>query len=73
MNLEKLLKSLNKKYKLLIEGEMPINGFYRFKIKYESIEFFITYTYTGMVSPEDNYKFICKKIENELIEYFKRR
>ena len=48
------------------------NGFYRFKIKYESIDFFVTYTYSGMVSPEDNFRFICKKIENELIEYFKR-
>lgn len=72
MNLKELLKSLNKKYKLLIEGEMPLRGFYRFKIKYETIEFFVTYTYTGMVTTEDNYRFICKKIENELIEYFKR-
>ena len=72
MNLKELLKSLNKKYNLLIEGEMPLRGYYRFKIKYESIEFFVTYTYTGMVTPEDNYRFICKKIENELIDYFKR-
>lgn len=72
MNLKELLNKLNNKYNLLIEGEMPINGYYRFKIKYESIEFFVTYTYTGMVTPEDNFRFICKKIENELIEYFKR-
>ena len=72
MNLKEILKNLNKKYNLLIEGEMPLRGFYRFKIKYESIEFYVTYTYTGMVTPEDNYNFICKKIENELIEYFKR-
>ena len=72
MNLKEILSKLNKKYNLLIEGEMPLRGFYRFKIKYEFIEFFVTYTYTGMVSPEDNFRFICKKIENELIEYFKR-
>ena len=72
MNLKELLNKLNNKYNLLIEGEMPLRGFYRFKIKYESIDFFVTYTYTGMVSPEDNFRFICKKIENELIEYFKR-
>lgn len=72
MNLEKLIKSLNKKYNLLIEGEMPLRGFYRFRIKYESIDFFVTYTYSGMVSPEDNFRFICQKIENSLIDYFKR-
>lgn len=72
MNLKELLNKLNKKYNLLIEGEMPLRGYYRFKIKYDSIEFFVTYTYTGMVTPEDNYRFICKKIENELIDYFKR-
>lgn len=72
MNLKELLNKLNNKYNLLIEGEMPLRGYYRFKIKYESIEFFVTYTYTGMVTPEDNFRFICKKIENELIDYFKR-
>ena len=72
MNLKELLNKLNKKYNLLIEGEMPLRGYYRFKIKYESIEFFVTYTYTGMVTAEDNYRFICKNIENGLIDYFKR-
>lgn len=72
MNLKEILNKLNKKYNLLIEGEMPLRGFYRFKIKYENIEFFVTYTYTGMVTDEDNYRFICKKIENGLIDYFKR-
>lgn len=72
MNIKEIVNKLNKRYIFLIEGEMIISGHFRFKVKYENIEFIVTYTYTGMVSFEENYKFICNKIENALIDYFKR-
>ena len=72
MNIKEILEKLNKKYIFCIDGEMIISGHFRFNIKYEGIEFNVTYTYTGMVTEEQNFQFICKKIENSLIDYFKR-
>ena len=45
MNLKELIKSLNKKYNLLIEGEMPLRGYYRFKININNFYIKIIYYY----------------------------
>lgn len=73
MNIKELLELLNKRYTFLVECEKQISNFYRFKISYENINFYVTYTFSGMVDNQANYFGLCKKIEQGIIDYFRKR
>ena len=74
MNIKNLEQMLNKKYKFLVEIESVMRTHYRFHIIYSDIiEVYVTYTESGMISEEQNYFFICNKIEKAIIDSLKRR
>lgn len=74
MNKSKLLDKLNKKYIFLIEIERQIGDYIKVKCNYlDVLDFYVSYRYTGAISEEQNFYFLCNKIEKEIINSFKRK
>lgn len=74
MNKSKLLDKLNKKYIFLIEIERQIGDYIKVKCNYlDVLDFYVSYRYTGAISEEQNFYFLCNKIDKEIVETFKRK
>lgn len=74
MNKSKLLDKLNKKYIFLIEIERQIGEYIKVKCSYlDVLDFYVSYRYTSTISEEQNFYFLCNKIEKEIVNSFKRK
>lgn len=74
MNKSKLLDKLNKKYIFLIEIERQIGDYIKVKCNYlDVLDFYVSYRYTGAIPEEQNFYFLCNKIDKEIVETFKRK
>lgn len=74
MNKSKLLDKLNKKYIFLIEIENQIGEYIKVKCSYlDILDFYVSYRYTRAISGEQNFYFLCNKIEKEIVNSFKRK
>lgn len=74
MNKIKLLEKLNKKYIFLIEIERQIGEYIKVKCNYQDIlDFYVSYRYTSAISEEQNFYFLCNKIDKEIVDTFKRK
>lgn len=74
MNKNELLDKLNKKYIFLIEIERQIGEYIKVKCNYMDIlDFYVSYRYTGAISEEQNFYFLCNKIDKEIVDTFKRK
>ena len=73
MNIKEILKLLNKRYTFLVECEKQISNFYRFKVSYENIIIYVRYSFSEMLDEQSNYFGLCKKIENSIVDYFRKR
>lgn len=74
MNKSKLLDKLNKKYIFLIEIERQIGDYIKVKCNYlDVLDFYVSYRYTSAISEEQNFYFLCNKIDKEIIDTFKRK
>lgn len=74
MNKSKLLDKLNKKYIFLIEIERQIGEYIKVKCSYlDVLDFYVSYRYTSAISEEQNFYFLCNKIDKEIVDTFKRK
>ena len=74
MNKSKLLDKLNKKYIFLIEIERQIGDYIKVKCNYlDVLDFYVSYRYTSAISEEQNFYFLCNKIDKEIVDTFKRK
>lgn len=74
MNKLELLNKLNKKYIFLIEIERQIGDYIKVKCSYlDVLDFYVSYRYTGAISEEQNFYFLCNKIDKEIVDTFKRK
>lgn len=74
MNKNKLLDKLNKKYIFLIEIERQIGEYIKVKCSYlDVLDFYVSYRYTSAISEEQNFYFLCNKIDKEIVDTFKRK
>lgn len=74
MNKSKLLDKLNKKYIFLIEIERQIGEYIKVKCSYlDILDFYVSYRYTSAISEEQNFYFLCNKIDKEIVNSFKRK
>ena len=74
MNKSKLLDKLNKKYIFLIEIERQIGEYIKVKCSYlDVLDFYVSYRYTGAISEEQNFYFLCNKIDKAIVDSFKRK
>ena len=74
MNKSKLLDKLNKKYLFLVEIESQIGEYIKVKCSYlDVLDFYVSYRYTRAISEEQNFYFLCNKIEKEIVNSFKRK
>ena len=72
MNIKEILELLNKRYTFLVECEKQIGNFYRFKVSYENIIIYVSYSFSEMLDTQSNYFGLCKKIENCIVDYFRK-
>lgn len=74
MNKLELLDKLNKKYIFLIEIERQIGDYIKVKCNYlDVLDFYVSYRYTSAISEEQNFYFLCNKIDKEIVDTFKRK
>ena len=74
MNKIKLLEKLNKKYIFLIEIERQIGEYIKVKCSYlDILDFYVSYRYTSAISEEQNFYFLCNKIDKQIVETFKMK
>lgn len=70
---EKLIEEINKKYNLEIEYKIKFSKVYTITFKLEGKEISFVFMYDSMTSFENNLKEFEHKVNNEIINFYRKK
>ena len=70
---EKLIEEINKKYNLEVEYKIKLSKVYTISFKLEGKEISFVFMYDSMTSFENNLKEFEHKVNNEIINFYRKK
>lgn len=70
---EKLIEEINRKYNLEIEYKIKVSKVYTISFKIEGKEISFIFMYDSMTSFENNLKEFEHKVNNEIIDFYRKK